>query len=340
MLSKLRCFIQPILDSPNADTRRPVIDTNFESNISGLYVIGDLGGAPVVKLAMVQGSQAADHIAAKPDARIASGDPNRYDLLVVGAGAAGLNAALGAQAHGLRVAVIEKNKIANTIEDFPEGKWIYAEPESVPAAGKLWLEGASKEDLLERWRKTLEQSRLDVRTGEGLVGLKKVKDGFEVSTNQATYHTARVVLATGVRGNARELHVAGEERDTVFHRLYSPKHYRAEDILVVGGGNSAVEAALALSQQNQVTLSYRGPEFTRVFKDNRKKLKAAMEAGRIRVIFRSQVKRFDDGMAALEVEGVGVSPVKFHHAFVLIGADPPAEFLRSLGLRLRRLDRQ
>ena len=139
MLSKLRRFIQPILDSPNADTRRPVIDANFESNIPGLYVIGDLGGAPVVKLAMAQGSQVADHIAAKPDARTAaaSADPNRYDLLVVGAGAAGLNAALGAQAHGLRVAVIEKNKIANTIEDFPEGKWIYAEPESVPAAGQL-----------------------------------------------------------------------------------------------------------------------------------------------------------------------------------------------------------
>src|SRR5882724_11845118 len=336
MLINLRRLIQPILDSPNADTRRPVIDANFETNIPGLYVIGDLGGAPVVKLAMAQGSQVADHIAAKPDARTAaaSADPNRYDLLVVGAGAAGLNAALGAQAHGLRVAVIEKNKIANTIEDFPEGKWIYAVPESVPAAGQLWLEGASKDDLLERWRKTVEQSRLDVRTGEGLVALKKVKGGFEVSTNRATYHTTRVVLATGVRGNARELHVPGEERDTVFHRLYSPKHYRAEDILVVGGGNSAVEAALALSQQNQVTLSYRGPEFTRVFKDNRKKLKAAMEAGRIRVIFRSQVKRFDDGMAALEVEGAGVSPIKFHHAFVLIGADPPAEFLRSLGLRL------
>src|SRR6266566_1188699 len=140
MLSKLRCFIQPILDSPNADTRRPVIDDNFESNIAGLYVIGDLGGAPVVKLAMSQGSRTADHIAAKPDARAAaSGDPDRYDLIVIGAGAAGLSAALGAQAHGLRVVVIEKNKIANTIEDFPEGKWIYAEPESVPAAGKLWL---------------------------------------------------------------------------------------------------------------------------------------------------------------------------------------------------------
>lgn len=119
MLTNLRRLVQPILDSPNADTRRPIIDSNFESNIPGLYVIGDLGGAPVVKLAMSQGSRTADHIAAKADARGATGD--RYDLVVVGAGAAGLSAALGAQAHGLRVLVIEKNKIANTIEDFPEG---------------------------------------------------------------------------------------------------------------------------------------------------------------------------------------------------------------------------
>src|SRR5438046_4090217 len=89
MLINLRRFIQPILDSPNADTRRPVIDSNFESNIAGLYVIGDLGGAPVVKLAMAQGSRTAEHIASKPDARTAAttGNPNRYDLIVVGAGA-------------------------------------------------------------------------------------------------------------------------------------------------------------------------------------------------------------------------------------------------------------
>src|SRR5260370_29839133 len=109
MLSKLRRFFQPILDSPNADTRRPVIDANFQSNIAGLYVIGDLGGAPVVKLAMAQGSQVADHIAAKPDARTAaaSSDPNGKCLMTVAAGASVLLSALGAPAHRLRVVVIE-----------------------------------------------------------------------------------------------------------------------------------------------------------------------------------------------------------------------------------------
>src|SRR5205807_9197958 len=147
-------------------TRRPVLRANFESNVPGLYIIGDLAGAPVVKLAMEQGSDVAEHIAAKPDAR--GSDHDTYDLLVIGAGAAGLNAALVAQDSGLRVLVLEKNKIANTIEDFPEGKWVYAEPDSRPPKGKLWLDGASKEDLLGRWHQIIRDNSLNVRTEEGV----------------------------------------------------------------------------------------------------------------------------------------------------------------------------
>src|ERR1700704_840931 len=215
MLNKVANMLQAILDSPNADTRRPVIDGNFESTIHGLFVIGDLAGAPVVKLAMAQGSQIAEYIAAKSDARIAasSGVPNQYDLLVIGAGASGLNAALGAQEHGLRVIVLEKNRVANTIEDFPEGKWIYAEPESMPPQGKLWLEGASKEDLLARWREGVAENRLEVRTDEGVTGLTRKGGVFEIRTDRGTYLATRVVLATGQRGNARKLGVPGEDRE-------------------------------------------------------------------------------------------------------------------------------
>ena len=324
--------LRRLFDSANMSTRRPVLRANFESNVPGLYIIGDLAGAPVVKLAMEQGSDVAEHIASKPDAR--SSDPDTYDLLVIGAGAAGLNAALVAQDRGLRVLVLEKNKIANTIEDFPEGKWVYAEPDSRPAKGKLWLDGASKEDLLGRWHEIIRDNRLNIRTDEGVETVRKQKDGgFEVVTTANRYTARRVVLATGQRGNPRQLQVPGEEREQVYHRLYSPKHYTDEDILVVGGGNSAVEAALALAEQNRVTLSYRGAEFSRVFKDNRRKLDAAVSSGKLTVIYQSTVKRFGEGVYTLDVEGRTVE-LPYQHAFVLIGADAPTEFLRSLGIRL------
>ena len=124
MLAKAKAFIDGIISSPNMVQRRPAVNADRESNIRGLYIIGDLAGAPVIKLAMAQGYEIIEHIASKPDA--ISNDLNMYDVLIVGAGAAGLNAALAAQERGMRLVVLEKQKIANTIEDFPEGKWVYA----------------------------------------------------------------------------------------------------------------------------------------------------------------------------------------------------------------------
>src|SRR5690349_8968441 len=334
MLTAPANFLRRLFDSSNMATRRPVLGANFESNIAGLYIIGDLAGAPVVKLAMEQGSDVAEHIAAQPDAGCS--DPNIYDLIVIGAGAAGLNAALGAQDRGLRVLVLEKNKIANTIEDFPEGKWVYAEPDTRPPKGKLWLDGASKEELLARWHQIIRDNGLAVHTGEGVDAIRKQKDGtFGIQTTAARYQARRVVLATGQRGNPRRLGVPGEDREQVYHRLYSPKHYNDEDILVVGGGNSAVEAAVTLSEHNRVTLSYRGRQFTRVFKDNRRRLESAISSGKLKVIYGSAVKQFGGGVCTLELEQAGGSrEVPYHHAFVLIGADAPEDFLRSLGIHL------
>src|SRR5574341_1468431 len=173
MLKRIRGLAAGILDSPNMPSRRPVVNENRESNIKGLYIVGDLAGAPVVKLAMEQGNDLALHIASKPDAR--STDPGVYDLVVVGAGAAGLNTALVAQERGLRVLVLEKNRLANTIEDFPEGKWVYAEPDSRPPKGKLWLDGARKEDLIARWRQIIRDNRLEVHIEEGVESVVKTK---------------------------------------------------------------------------------------------------------------------------------------------------------------------
>jgi thioredoxin reductase/polyferredoxin len=331
MLASIQKTILGVLDSPNMPSRRPVVGDKYESNVPGLFVIGDLAGAPVVKLAMEHGHDVADHIASLPDARAAS--PDAWDIIVVGAGAAGLNAALVARERGLRVMVLEKAKLANTIEDFPEGKWVYAEPDTRPPKGKLWLDGARKEDLLARWHQIVNENQLDVRTEEGVTGIARRDGGFDVTTEKGQYHARRVILASGQRGNPRQLGVPGEDREQVYHRLYSPGHYRNEDILVVGGGNSAVEAALTLAAKNRVTLSYRGPEFSRVFKDNERRIREAQTAGKIKVVFNSHVKEFGDGVYTLEENGK-LEEHRYHHAFVLVGAELPTGFLKSLGLRL------
>ena len=334
MLKKAQQWLEDLFATANGPSRRPLLNKNLESNIPGIYIVGDLAGAPVIKLAMEQGYNTIEYIAALPKP---AGGSDALDILIVGAGASGLNAALAAQDKGLRTIVLEKEKIANTIENFPEGKWVYAEPDSVPPKGKLWLDGAQKEDLINRWHQIVKDHKLDVRPEEPVTKIEKKQDIFEITTPRGSYKAHRVILATGQRGNPRKLKVPGEDHEHVYHRLYSPRKYKNEDILVIGGGNSAVEAAITLSEQNRVTLSYRKSEFSRIFKDNQRLLNEAVSAGRVNVIFDSNVTQFDKETATLNVKKDGGEKeiqVKSDHAFILIGAELPVKFLKSIGIKL------
>lgn len=332
----IKSKLDALLALGNMPSPRPELRAHNESNVPNMYIIGDLAGAPVIKLAMEQGYDVIQHIASLPDAK--SGRDGLYDVLVIGAGASGLNAALEAKVRGLSCLVLEKGKIANTIEDFPEKKWVYAEPDTRPAKGKLWLDGAQKEDLIARWNQIIAENGLDVRTEQGVDAVVRGKDAiFEVKTATASYRAVRVILAVGQRGNPRNLGVPGEDREQVYHRLYSPRHYHDENIVVVGGGNSAVEAALVLSEQNKVTLSYRRDAFSRIFKDNEQKLHKAVADGRIRTLLNSNITRFDTNTFEIERMELGdrkSESMPYDHAFVLVGAELPIRFLRSLGIRM------
>jgi thioredoxin reductase/polyferredoxin len=351
--SGVRAWVEGVLSSGNGDMRRPQIGKGNESSVKGLHIIGDLAGAPVIKLAMAQGVEVVDYLATLPEMQAkakggaaasggaatprdrAAGEP--LDLLIVGAGAAGLNAALAAKDRGMTAVVLEKEKIASTIDNFPEGKWVYAEPDSTPPKGKLWLDGAQKEELVERWKQIVRDHQLDVRIEEPLAKLEKQGGLFVATTPKGSYRAKKVVLATGQRGNPRKCGAPGEDRERVYHRLYSPRKYHDESILVVGGGNSAIEAALTLSEKNKVVLSYRAGEFSRVFKDNQRKLDEAIAEKRIEVLFHSNVKEFRDGETVLTIERGAEKQertVKSDHAFVLVGAELPVAFLKSLGIRL------
>lgn len=336
MFKSLKQTVKSIFESADMPERRPELKSNYESSVPGVYVIGDLAGAPVIKLAMEQGYDVARHIVAEADAKW--GKENGYDVIVVGAGASGLNAALALKEKGLRVLVLEKNKIANTIEEFPEGKWVYAEPDAIPPKGKLWLDGARKEDLIRRWHQIVTENQLEAHCEEGLKSLERQKDGsFRVISEKAEYRARRVILATGQRGNPRKLNVPGEDQERIYHRLYSPKHYEGEEILVVGGGNSAAEAAITLSERNHVVLNYRGDQFYRLFKDNERRLQEAIASGRITPVLNSNVTEFSEHEVLLKVRKDGretTEQIPFDHAFVLVGSEFPGRFLKSLGLRL------
>jgi NosR/NirI family nitrous oxide reductase transcriptional regulator len=330
MFARVRTFVEGILHSPDMPSPRPVIDDRFESNVPGIYVIGELAGAPVVKLAMEQGYTVAHHIGSLPNAR--GNDPNVYDVLIAGSGAAGLNAALEAQQLGLRTIVLEKGKVANAIQELPEGKWIYTEPHDRPVAGSLWLEEATKEDLTIRWQEDVLRSRLELRTNDGVVSIEKASENsFTVRTDGGTsYRARRIIIATGKSGTPRKLGIPGEESDRVHHKFYTSKPYRGKTILVVGGGNSAVEAAVALAEHARVTLAYRGSDFYRISKANAR----ALQDARLEVILNSKIIRFDSDSYTIAGEGTAEQPRPYDHAFVLIGSEPPSAFLHSLGLRL------
>ena len=201
------------------------------------------------------------------------------------------------------------------------------------------MDGATKETLIERWNQIIRDYDLEVHAGDGLKSINRHKDGsFTLHSEQGKqYQAQRIVLATGQRGNPRRLGVPGEDEERVYHRLFSPKLYHDEQILIVGGGNSAAEAALILSERNQVTLSYRGEQFYRLFKDNERLLQEAIAAGRLRPILSSNVTEFREQEATLKIEKAGKTTnekVSYDHAFVLAGSEFPGQFLKSLGLRL------
>ncbi len=336
-----RKSLEKVLGSGSGPTPRPALDKNLQSSVKGLYVVGDLAGAPVVKLAMDQAVQVVERIAKRANK---GGEPQAdvLDLVIVGAGAAGLAAALRAEERGLSYQVLEKEQVASTIENFPEGKWIYAEPDDRSSESNLWFEESTKEDLLAHWRRAIDEQHLAVAEDEPVESVARKGHVLEVTTSQGSYRARNVVLATGQRGNPRKLGVAGESAANVHHRLYSPKQVQGSRVLVVGGGNSAVEAALTMSEANTVVLSYRGSEFGRIFKDNRRKLDRAIAAGRIEVLFHSTVTEFAGSggrasSATVEIDHGGHQQrreVLFDHAYALIGAELPVGFLKKLGLRL------
>jgi putative YpdA family bacillithiol system oxidoreductase len=314
--------------------RVPELDVGFESNVPGLYVVGELGGRGLIKNAVNEGRIACEHIAGDME-RVHEAAPDLLDVVVVGSGPAGLSAGLEAHRSGLRYVVLEQGDLSDTIYRYPRHKLLLAEPVSMPMYGRLWVTDASKESLLQVWRGIIARTGLDVRTGHRVERITPTAHGFEVAVGHQVFHTRNVVLAMGRRGNPRKLGVKGEELPKVFYDIVEMEAFAGVRVLVVGGGDSAVESAVGLANQagTEVTLSYRGDAFARIKERNRTKLEAERARGRITVLLQSQVREIRSGSVVLDVAGQP-QVLANDQVIVRIGGDPPFAFLRQLGVRI------
>jgi len=312
----------------------PHVNQNFETNVPGISIAGELGGMGLIKNAVEQGKQAVEHI-------VKSLDKNHkaaYDLIVVGAGPAGISASLAARKHGLKCLTLEQDSLGGTVFTFPRKKVVMTSPMDLPLHGKVKLLETSKTELLNLWTSTLQKHEIVIRENSKVESISFVGDAHKVVTlNGEEYLTKHVLLAIGRRGTPRKLNVPGESMEKVAYRLLEPENISNEEIVVVGGGDSAVEAALLLAEQNNVTLSYRKEAFQRIKPKNGERIKEAMSQGIVDVRFNTNVEIIDRDMVAISNgNGSDKSVLRNDRIYIFAGGELPTQFLDKIGIQITK----
>ena len=337
--------ITMVMASPGMSADMPHLTPNYETNIPGLYIAGELGGLALIKNAINQGRDCIDTITnglARTHASISP--PDVYDVLVVGAGPAGISASLRAIENKLRYITIEQDEIGGTVAKYPRQKLVLTSPVNFPMYGKFNKMQISKEELLSFWAKVRKRTDFQVRAGEKVEDIQKGQDGlFSVTTSRGQYRSRAVVLALGRSGTPQKLGVKGEDLPKVMYRLIEADHYMNKNILVVGGGDSAIEAAMGLAHQtgNHVTLSYRKDSFTRIKERNAQRLQECQRTGKIAVLLNSVPVEFTSDSAILNVHGQTLQ-IPNDYVWIFAGGTSPSAFLKKIGVAfgLRDLTRE
>ena len=307
----------------------PQVNPNFESNVPGIYIAGELGGMGLIRKCAEQGRQALDAIRAviKPGTL-------EYDVVIIGAGPAGIAAGLGAIQYKLKYKLIEQEEsLGGAVFHYPRNKIAMTAPVKLPLIGKVKMTEISKEKLLEFWNAVVKKTGLKIDFRERMEEIQRIEGGFTVKTQRGSYPTCVVLLAIGRRGTPRKLNVPGEETSKVVYRLIDPEQYKGQRVLVVGGGDSALEAAVAIAEQkgSKVTLSYRSEAFSRVKEKNRTALKAAEETGRLRVMLKSSPTKIKPDLVTLKLEDKSVD-IRNDAVIVCAGGELPTVLLKKIGV--------
>jgi thioredoxin reductase len=256
-------------------------------------------------------------------------------VVIVGCGPAGLSAGLAAMHHKLRFKLIEQeDSLGGSVYHYPRQKVAMTAPVELAIVGKMRFGEVQKEKLLEFWLGVVKTTRLPISFRERMESVEAEGDGFVVKTSQGSYRTRSVLLTIGRRGTPRKLGVPGEESAKVAYRLVDPAQYEGQSVLVVGGGDSALEAAIALAEQSgtDVILSYRSEAFSRVKQKNRARLDALQAGKQLRVMLKSKVTRIDEHEVQIEWEGA-VKPYKNDAVIVCAGGELPTPLLQKMGVQ-------
>jgi len=326
--------IEIVTAPPGVRADAPVLTPELETNVPGLFVAGELGGLALIKNAVRTGRECVDAVARRLASQRLRRPAGGLDVCIVGAGPAGLSAALRAHELGLSYLLLEQSTLGGSVAKYPRQKLVLTSPMELPVYGVFDRLEIRKEALLELWQRVAREVRLAVRTQQRVEHLSCDPDGsFTVNAANGRWRAAAVVLAIGRRGSPRTLDIPGEELPKVMYDLLDAASYRRKRILVVGGGDSAVEAALGLAHQqgNRVTLAYRKDAFTRLKARNEQRIEAAMRRGGVAVLFGATPVAVRTDVVELDVRGQRRElPNDF--VWVFAGATPPTAFLERIGV--------
>lgn len=320
-----------VLGSEQRGVDIPWVSPEFESSVPGIYIAGELGGMGLIRNAMEQGRQAVEAI----HAQLGRGRGKCLDLVIIGAGPAGIAASITAKSKRMRYVTLEQDTLGGTVAHFPRRKLVMTAPVTLPIVGKIKFREISKEKLLGLWEDLIARTGIKIRCNQTVTDIARKGDKLKVTTEKTEVETRAVLLAIGRRGTPRQLGVPGEELPKVVYRLADPEQYRGQKVLVVGGGDSAIEAAASLAEEpgTQVALCYRGAAFNRAKRKNRQKLEQAVAAKRLHLLLEATVADIRERDVSIDMKG---KRYKLANDAVIVcaGGVLPTAFLEGIGLRI------
>lgn len=329
--------IEIVMANPSIGADMPQLTEEYETNVPNMFIVGELGGLALIRNAVNQGRDCVDFIQRRIESGSSpKGDGDVADVCIVGAGPGGISASLRSIENGLSYITLDQDKLGGTVAKYPRQKLVMTSPVEFPLHGKFKTLEISKEELLDFWGSVFQKSGLQVREQEKVDNIERGDGGvFTITTTAGSYKANHVILALGRRGTPRKLGVPGEEHPKVMYSLIEADAYKNANILIVGGGDSAVEAAMGLAHQkgNKVTLSYRKPEFSRIKERNTQRLEECIQSNMLEVILESNPVKIAEDSVTLEVKG-STKELSNDYVWVFAGGIPPNAFLEKVGIQL------